>query len=106
MERARLEGCIVRWGGEKEWGRESGGPEEDSAREFISYRVGVYCGQGSGRGPAIVEEAKDINGMQTLAEREKEEDIVWYTPASIVYQGSYVLREEIEGGVNGLDSGE
>ena len=96
----------MRWGGEKEWGRESGGPEEDSAREFISYRVGVYCGQGSGRGPAIVEEAKDINGMQTLAEREKEEDIVWYTPASIVYQGSYVLREEIEGGVNGLDSGE
>lgn len=48
------------------------GPVENGAGKLISNRVGVYCGQRSSRGPTIVEEAKHINGMQSLAEREEE----------------------------------
>jgi len=52
--------------------RENDGPEENGACKFITDRVGVYCGQRSGRGPAVVEEAEDVNGVQPLAEWEEE----------------------------------
>lgn len=56
----------------KETRRENDGPEENGACKFTTNRIGVYSGEGSGRCPAIVEEAKHINGMQSFAEREKE----------------------------------
>jgi hypothetical protein len=82
------------------------GPVENGACEFVADGVGVHCGQRSGRGPAVVEEAEDVDGMQALAEGEKEENIVWYAPAPIVYQGCDILGSEVEGGVDGLDGGE
>lgn len=66
------EGEATRGQVDRIWRRETGRPEENGARKFITDRVGVYSGEGSGRCPAIVEKAKDINGMQSFAEREKE----------------------------------
>ena len=48
---------MVRGAGNKETGRENGGPEENGACKFTTNRIGVYSGECSGRCPAIVEEA-------------------------------------------------
>lgn len=103
MERARLERE-----NDKMSSGEGGddGPVENRACEFVANRVGVYSSEGSGRGPAIVEEAEEIYGMESLAEWEEEEDIVWYAAASIEYEGGNILGSEVEDGVDGLEGGE